>query len=36
MRVDQTHVSNLDIVSFLSMYVCVAIASMPGLLHVML
>lgn len=36
MRVDQAHVSNLDIVSFINMYVCVAISSMPVLLHVML
>lgn len=36
MRVDQARVSNLDVVSFINMYVCVAIASLPVLLHVML
>lgn len=36
MRVDQARVSNLDVVSFINMYVCVAISSLPVLLHVML
>lgn len=36
MRADQARVSNLDVVSFINMYVCVAIASLPVLLHVVL